>query len=187
MRVIAGKYGSRRLRAPAGRQTRPTSDQLRETLFNVVAAGVAGSVWLDLFAGSGAVGIEAISRGARMAYFVEFSRRVAETIRANLAALNITQGYEIIQGDACTALRRLEGQAVVCDFCFLDPPYRKWQDYEDALNFLAQSGLLGEEGVVIAEHDKRFDPGAAFGRLRRERILRQGDSALSFYKRNNRN
>lgn len=182
MRVIAGKYGSRRLKAPAGQQTRPTSDQLRETLFNVIAARVPGSVWLDLFAGTGAVGIEAISRGARMAYFVESSRRAAGTIRANLAALDITQGYEIMQRDACAALRKLEAQTVVCDFCYLDPPYRRLQDYAEVLSLLSQLRLLSEEGVVIAEHEKRFDPGTAFGRLRRQRALRQGDSVLSFYK-----
>src|SRR5215472_2496547 len=95
MRIIAGKYRSRRLAAPAGVQTRPTSDRLRETLFNVLGASVEGSVWLDLFAGSGAVGIEALSRGASMVHFVEHSRRAAELIGANLASLGIEQGFRI--------------------------------------------------------------------------------------------
>ncbi|HET7872789.1 MAG TPA: RsmD family RNA methyltransferase, partial [Terriglobales bacterium] len=93
MRVIAGKYRSRRLTAPEGIATRPTSDRLRETLFNVVAADVPGSVWLDLFAGSGAIGIEALSRGARMVYFIESARRAAQSIRKNLASLQIEQGF----------------------------------------------------------------------------------------------
>src|SRR5215471_7191189 len=104
MRVIAGKYRSRRLTAPAGTQTRPTSDRLRETLFNVVAPAVPGSVWLDLFAGTGAIGIEAISRGARMVYFVESSKRALRTIRQNLASLEIEEGFELIERDAPTAL-----------------------------------------------------------------------------------
>jgi 16S rRNA (guanine966-N2)-methyltransferase len=183
MRVIAGKYRSRQLAAPEGMATRPTSDRLRETLFNVVAAAVPESVWLDLFAGSGAIGIEALSRGARMVYFVESSRRAAQTIRKNLAALKIEEGFEVLEREATAALRLLDAQGVVCDFCFLDPPYRRMDDYEQALGFLSQSRLLKPESVVIAEHDKHFDPGEAFGALRRHRQLRQGDAVLSFYGR----
>lgn len=182
MRVIAGKYRSRRLAAPEGMQTRPTSDRLRETLFNVVAAAVADSVWLDVFAGSGAVGIEALSRGARMVYFVDAAARAARTIRDNLAALGIEEGFEVIERDAATALRMLDSQAVLCDFCFLDPPYRKMGDYEQVLGFVSQSRLIRPESLVIAEHDKHFDPGEAFGSLRRQRVLRQGDAVLSFYR-----
>ncbi|HEV7551737.1 MAG TPA: 16S rRNA (guanine(966)-N(2))-methyltransferase RsmD [Candidatus Angelobacter sp.] len=183
MRVIAGKYKSRRLEAPPGMQTRPTSDRLRETLFNVVAPVVADSVWLDLFAGSGAVGIEALSRGARSAYFVEAASAAARTIRKNLQTLSIEEGTEVIERDAAVALRMLDSQAVICDFVFLDPPYRKMGDYEQVLGFLSQSQLLGPQGQVIAEHDKHFDPGNEFGSLRRHRMLRQGDAVLSFYGR----
>ena len=183
MRVIAGKYKSRRLAGPSGTQTRPTSDRLRETLFNVVAPAVEDSVWLDVFAGTGAIGIEAISRGARMVYFVESSRRAARTIRDNLAALGIEEGFEVVEREAPVALRQLDSQAVACNFCYLDPPYRKKGDYDEVLGFLSQSRVLSSGGLVIAEHDKRFDPGEAFGALRRQRVLRQGDSVLSFYKR----
>lgn len=183
MRVIAGKYRSRRLVAPVGEKTRPTSDRLRETLFNVVAAKVPGSTWLDLFAGTGAIGIEAISRGARMAYFVESSARAARAIRANLAELEIVEGCEIIEREASPALRLLESREVVCDFCYLDPPYREMGDYEAVLEFLSRSRVLAPEALVIAEHDKHFDPGDGCGSLRRRRILRQGDSVLSFYQR----
>ena len=183
MRVIAGKYKSRRLAAPQGMETRPTSDRLRETLFNVVAPRVPGSVWLDLFAGTGAVGIEALSRGARMVYFVEAHRRAAQTIRKNLDGLGIEEGFEVVEREVAVALRMLDSEAVVCDFCFLDPPYLKMDDYEQALGFLSQSRLLQPESVVIAEHDKHFDPGELFGSLRRHRKLRQGDAVLSFYGR----
>lgn len=183
MRVIAGKYRSRRLAAPEGMQTRPTSDRLRETLFNVIAPSIGDSVWLDLFAGSGAVGIEALSRGARSVYFVEAGPRAARTIRQNLASLGIEEGFEVIEREAATALRMLDSQAVLCDFCFLDPPYRKMGDYEQVLGFLSQSRMLKPEALVIAEHDKHFDPGEAFGSLRRGRILRQGDAVLSFYRK----
>jgi 16S rRNA (guanine(966)-N(2))-methyltransferase RsmD len=183
MRVIAGQYKSRKLVAPPGSETRPTADRLRETLFNIVSASVTGSVWLDLFAGTGAIGIEAISRGARMAYFVESSKRALRVIRANLASLKIEEGFEIIEREAATALRMLDSQAVSCDFCYLDPPYRKMGDYEQVLGFLSQSRLLGAGSLAIAEHDKHFDPGEAFGSLRRRRTVKQGDAVLSFYAR----
>lgn len=183
MRVIAGKYKSRRLVAPPGVATRPTSDRLRETLFNVVAPAVPESVWLDLFAGSGAIGIEALSRGARSVSFVESASGAARTIRKNLDALGIEEGFEVIEREAATALRMLDAQAVKYDFCFLDPPYRKMGDYEQILGFLSQSRLLDSASQVIAEHDKHFDPGDGFGSLRRHRVLRQGDAVLSFYGR----
>jgi 16S rRNA (guanine966-N2)-methyltransferase len=183
MRVIAGKFKSRRLEAPPGMQTRPTSDRLRETLFNVVAPRIQDSVWLDLFAGSGAIGIEALSRGARSVYFVESAAVAARTVRKNLHTLEIEEGAEVIEREAITALRMLDSQAVSCDFVFLDPPYRKMGDYEEVLGFLSQSRLLNTGSQVIAEHDKHFDPGETFGSLRRNRTLPQGDAVLSFYRR----
>jgi 16S rRNA (guanine(966)-N(2))-methyltransferase RsmD len=166
-----------------GSQTRPTSDRLRETLFNVVAASVPGSVWLDLFAGTGAVGIEAISRGAEKVYFVESSKTVVRGLRRNLADLKIESGFEVVERDVAAALRHLDGQGVTCDFCFLDPPYRKSGDYEQVLEWLPQSNLLKAGALVIAEHDKHYDPGDDFGSMKRVRLLKQGDAVLSFYRR----
>jgi 16S rRNA (guanine(966)-N(2))-methyltransferase RsmD len=187
LRVIGGQYRSRPLRALPGMDTRPTSDRLRETLFNVVAAGrpdaLADTVWLDIFAGTGAVGIEALSRGARTAYFIESSRRAAAVIRENLQSLNIREGFEILEREASQALRLLDSEAVACDFCFLDPPYRMCEAYEETLGFLSQSRLLTAGSTVIAEHDKHFDPGERFGALQRFRTLKQGDAVLSFYRR----
>lgn len=182
MRVIAGQYRSRKLLAPPGTATRPTSDRLRETLFNVVAAGIDGSVWLDLFAGSGAVGIEALSRGARMVYFVESSSRAAKTIRANLKSLSIEDGFELHERDAMQALRILDAAAITCDFCFLDPPYADHATYEQALGFLSQSRLLTDKSIAIAEHDKHFDLLDRYGALQCYRRLQQGDAVLSFYR-----
>jgi len=181
MRVIAGKYRSRRLASPSGEQTRPTSDRLRETLFNVLGAAVEASVWLDLFAGSGAIGIEALSRGATMVYFVESSPPAVRAIRSNLASLKIDAGFDILERDVSASLRQLDARAIACDICFLDPPYRKQQDYEQVLNILARSRLLKPGALVIAEHDKHFDPGESFAPLMRRRLLRQGDAVLSFY------
>jgi len=187
MRVIAGQYRSRPLRSLPGAEVRPTADRLRETLFNVLCAGdpakLAETVWLDLYAGTGAVGIEALSRGARMVYFVEQSKAAAELIAANLKSLGIAGGFRMVKSDVQKGLRQLEASGSVADFMFLDPQYSLQEEYAKTLAALAPSKLLGERSVVIAEHQKRFDPGEAFGELRRYRTLTQGDAALSFYRR----
>jgi 16S rRNA (guanine966-N2)-methyltransferase len=186
MRVIAGKYRSRVLQSMPGLDVRPTADRLRETLLDVLTAGnpdaLKGSVWLDLFAGTGAVGIEALSRGAGMVYFVESSPRAVELVRQNLRKLAVESGFQVLQQDAGRALSGLERQKVQADFVFLDPPYRLSAAYEATLSALGKSSLLKAESVVVAEHEKRFDAGEEFGRLRRYRILKQGDAALSFYR-----
>lgn len=186
MRVIAGKFRSRQLHSTHGLDIRPTADRLRETLFNVLTAGNAqaleGSVWVDLFAGTGAVGIEALSRGATMVYFVEHSRRSAEVIRENLASLKITQGAEILQQGVSHAIPYLAQRGLRANFVFLDPPYQSQNAYREALEALASSEFV-RDTLIIAEHDKRFDPGETFGDFQRTRILQQGDAALSFYHR----
>jgi len=191
MRVIAGQYRRRTLRSLPGLEIRPTADRLRETLFNVLSAGnpaaLADSVWLDLYAGTGAVGIEALSRGARMVYFVESSKAAAELIARNLKSLGIeggiASGFQIVKVEAGKALRQLEAMGAVADFVFLDPPYSMQEEYAKTLAALAESKLLRERSLVIAEHEKRFDPGEASGELRRYRKLVQGEAALSFYRR----
>jgi len=186
MRVIAGKYRSRRLASLQGMDVRPTSDRLRETLFNVLTAGnpgaLEGSIWLDLFAGTGAVGIEALSRGAREVYFVEHSPRAAHSIRNNLSSLGIVDGFKILEEELSRAFWRMERQRVAADVVFIDPPYRMQEAYTKTLRSLADSSLVWAMSVVVAEHDKKFDPGEEFGLLRRFRHLAQGNAALSFYR-----
>ncbi len=187
MRVIAGRYRSRPLRSLPGADIRPTADRLRETLFNVLSAGtpegLQGSIWADLYAGTGAVGVEGLSRGAAKVYFVESAVKAARLIRENLASLKIQTGFEVIHSEVSKGLRSLEAQAVALDYVFLDPPYRREQDYAETLKFLGESKLLRKAAVVIAEHGKKFDPGEEFGQLTRYRKLVQGDAALSFYHR----
>jgi 16S rRNA (guanine(966)-N(2))-methyltransferase RsmD len=186
MRVIAGKYKGRPLRSLRGMDIRPTSDRLRETLFNVLTAGnpaaLDGTVWLDVFAGTGAVGIEALSRGARQAYFVENSPPAVKLIEQNLQSLGIAQGYKILRDDLAGIIWRLQREHFAADVVFLDPPYRLRQAYELTLTALAESSLVWAMSVVIAEHEKKFDPGDEFGSLRRVRKLTQGNTALSFYR-----
>ena len=165
---------------------RPTSDRLRETLFNVLTAGnvaaLEGSVWLDLFAGTGAVGIEALSRGAKEVFFVENSKPAAEMIRQNLKALGVVQGFHIHQEELPRAFWRMERERVTADVVFLDPPYHLKPAYANTLRALAESSLVWPMSLVIAEHEKQFDPGEEFGALRRFRHLVQGSAALSFYR-----
>jgi len=187
MRVIAGQYRRRTLRSLPGLEIRPTADRLRETLFNVLCAGnpsaLIDSTWLDLYAGTGAIGIEALSRGARMVYFVESSKAAADIIAANLKSLGVAGGFQIVKSEAVKSLRQLGAAAPVVDFAFLDPPYSLRDEYAKILAALSASALLPAGSLVIAEHEKRFDPGDEFGELQRYRTLAQGDAALSFYRR----
>jgi len=186
MRVISGKYGGRILRSLAGREIRPTSDRLRETLFNVLTAGnptaLEGTVWMDLFAGTGAVGIEALSRSAKQIYFVENSDRAARLIERNLQSLGVKSGYKILRDDLSLILWRSRRQHVVADVVFLDPPYHMREAYKKTLDALAESSLVWAMSLVIAQHEKQFDPGDEFGALGRFRKLVQGNNALSFYR-----
>jgi 16S rRNA (guanine966-N2)-methyltransferase len=194
MRVIAGIYRSRHLQTLRGTALRPSSDRLRETLFNVLGATVEGSMFLDLFAGSGAVGIEALSRGARGAIFVENHPAGAALISRNLASLGVPTAAqvashktfggtaEILRMDAMDALETLVTGGAHVDFVFADPPYANVRAYEDILSFLGESDLLARNGLVIAEHRRNLDLLPIAGRLERTRVLEQGDTALSFYK-----
>jgi 16S rRNA (guanine966-N2)-methyltransferase len=186
MRVIAGKFRSRPLQSLRGMDLRPTADRLRETLFNVLSAGhmavFESKVWLDLCAGTGAVGIEALSRGAAKVYFVESSAAAASLIQRNLGSLEVETGFEILRDDVVRALRQWEAKNVTADFIFLDPPYRLEKIYGQVLQLLSQSSLVRPETVIVAEHDKRFDPGDSFAPLLRHRKLEQGDAVLSFYR-----
>jgi 16S rRNA (guanine966-N2)-methyltransferase len=182
MRIIAGSYRSRSLAAPAGLATRPTSDRLRETLFNVLAPRIKGSNFLDLYAGSGAVGMEALSRGAAHVEFVERAEPALRVLRGNLARLGITAGFRIHAAGVGAVLRKMK-QGAAIDLVFLDPPYDAAQEYAATLGLLGgtAAGLLAEEAVVIAEHRKKEQLEDAYGALARTRLLEQGDAALSFY------
>lgn len=187
MRIIAGKFRSRQLRSLRGADIRPTSDRLRETLFNVLCAGnpnaLEGSIWLDLFAGTGAVGIEALSRGAALVYFVESSKAAAELIRQNLDSIEVSGKFQVLHQDVRRAIPALDANQVKPGFIFLDPPYAQQDSYRETLSALAHS-TLGKNAVIIAEHEKKFDSGEQFGSLYRTRRLDQGDASLSFYARN---
>jgi 16S rRNA (guanine(966)-N(2))-methyltransferase RsmD len=185
MRVIAGIYRSRILTAPPGTDTRPTSDRLRETLFNILGPRVAGSRFADLFAGTGAVGIEAISRGAAHVFFAENAPPALKALKTNLTNLKIAGGYSVEDRGTTALLQRLLKLRDPLDLIFLDPPYDSENDYTQTLGFLgspAHAQVLAPDALVLAEHaSKGFQPADRYGRLTRVRLYKQGDTSVSFY------
>ncbi|MCA1613178.1 MAG: 16S rRNA (guanine(966)-N(2))-methyltransferase RsmD [Acidobacteria bacterium] len=185
MRIIAGEYRGRVLKSPPSMQIRPTSDRLRETLFNVLAPRIGGVRFLDLCAGSGAVGIEAASRGAAFVTFVDKSRKMCGLVEANLDLCGVPEeATEVVLSDAAEFVRRANARgADAWDVVFFDPPYAL--DYLPALEALASptATALAAGGLLVVEHHHKNALADALGALRRWRILKQGDSALSFYER----
>jgi 16S rRNA (guanine966-N2)-methyltransferase len=182
MRVIAGQFRSRLLKGPGKLRLRPTSDRLRETLFNILGPVIEESLFVDLYSGTGAVGIEAISRGARETIFVESHAATARLIRANLAALKINSGAEVIEAEALRGLERLAARHLIADFIFLDPPYDGQQELLDVLDYLDASHVVAPRGLVIVEHRNQTELPERLERLERTRLVEQGDAHLSFYR-----
>lgn len=184
MRVIAGTYRSRLLTAPRGWATRPTSDRLRETLFNILSPRLQGCRFVDLYAGTGAVGIEALSRGAAHVWFAENADAALSALRANLAALKIGGGFTIEPRGVGAMLQRLGKLPQPVDLVFLDPPYEAETEYAETLNFLGSArgrALLAPDALVIAEHSKKTKLASRYGALEHTRLVSQGDAALSFF------
>jgi 16S rRNA (guanine966-N2)-methyltransferase len=205
MRVIAGKYRSRRLHTLRGIALRPSSDRLRETLFNILGTLVEDAIFLDLFAGSGAVGIEALSRGARHAIFVESHPAGAALLQRNLHSLDIaihenslfggkmSSGNmhrskefagtaEILTRDVLAAIERLADHGTRADLVFADPPYDDSDAYDSALDLLGDSDVLSRSALVVFEHHHKRQLPALAGQLERTRVVKQGDATLSFYR-----
>ena len=180
MRIISGRFKSRRLKGTPPTGIRPTSDKLRETIFNILGATVEGATFLDGCAGVGAAGIEAISRGAAEVYFVDQSRKACRMIRENLDSLEIKEGFKILEMDLVKALNSLE---VSFDIAFVDPPYEREGLYLAALERFGSRLLLAPGGLLIIEHSKRNDLPDSSGALHKIRSLVQGDAALAFYRR----
>ena len=178
MRVISGKFKSRRLKGTPPAGIRPTSDKLKETIFNILGPRLEGSRFLDGCSGTGGIGIEAISRGAAFVYFIEQSRKGCEIIRENLKALQIREGFEIFQMDLGKGLASIH---TPLDLVFVDPPYDRDDIYDACLNRFGAGNLLSPGGLLILEHSKRKTLPVTAGSLRQIRSLVQGDAALAFY------
>ena len=184
MRVIAGTYRSRQLLAPRGIQTRPTSDRLRETLFNILAPRLDGCRFVDLYAGTGAVGIEALSRGAAHVWFAENAEPALASLRQNLAALKINRDFTLEDRGTGAMLQRLSKLTQPIDLVYLDPPYEAEDEYSGTLNFFGSvrgRAILAPHALVIAEHSSKAKLATRYGVLEHTRLLKQGDAALSFF------
>ncbi len=175
MRVIAGRFRRRVLKSVPGTEVRPTPDRLRESLFNILTGRVEGAVFLDAYAGTGAVGIEALSRGAKQAILIERRADAIEVLRENLRTLQIgSDEAKVMRGSAAVLLPDLQ-----CDIAFLDPPYQLTKEYGSSLTGLDASGC----GLVIAQHSSKLALEDAYGPFQKTRIVKQGDNSLSFFER----
>jgi len=194
MRVIAGTHRSRQLTAPRGTETRPTSDRLRETLFNILSPRIPGCRFADLYAGSGAVGIEALSRGAAHVWFTEKAESALAAIRANLKTLKIAHGFTIEDRGTGALLERLAKAAQkastearptdLLNLIYLDPPWEAEAEYTNTLHLLGSARgrvLLAPDALIVAEHGSKSPLAERYGELVQTRTLKQGDAALSFY------
>lgn len=181
MRVITGIYKGRRLKTLEGSAVRPTSDRMRETLFNILAPRIEGARFLDLCAGSGAIGIEALSRGAGQVTFVESSRKSSTIISENLRHCEIRKGYTFIARDALMALKYLVQEKQQFDIIYFDPPYDS-ELYSPVLWQIARGNLLAEDGILIVEHRRQLVLAPNYDDLRPYRELPQGDACLTFYR-----
>ncbi|MFL6350400.1 MAG: 16S rRNA (guanine(966)-N(2))-methyltransferase RsmD [Bryobacteraceae bacterium] len=172
MRVIGGRFRSRKLKSVPGLGVRPTPDRLREALFNVLASRLERAVFLDGYAGSGAVGIEALSRGAQHVILIERNAHALAIIRENLRSLGIDAEATLVRGNAATLLRNYRA-----DIAFIDPPYEQTKEYPKSLLALSETACP----LVVAQHASRAVPEDVYGAMKRTRILKQGDNSLSFY------
>lgn len=180
MRVIGGRFRGRRLLSPRGEETRPTSDRVREALFNILAPHVEGAIFLDAFAGTGAVGIEALSRGARRAVFVERNRESARVLAENLRMLELEGSARIISRPFVRAVPRLAAEEAPFGLVFLDPPYGPGELLR-ALRLCSADRFMSRSGLVIAEHDSGLRLPEREGELALKRAVRYGRSTLSLY------
>jgi 16S rRNA (guanine966-N2)-methyltransferase len=183
MRIVAGQFRSRRLVASDGLNTRPTSDRLRETLFNVLQPQIDGAEFADLYAGSGAVGLEALSRGAKHVHFAENAKPALTALRENASALRLNEGIEYSLDTRGTepALRAMAAAGTKLDVVFADPPYELVREYLSTLRLLAELPVLAAHAIVIVEHARKQPQQPEVGELVRYRLLEQNNAALSFY------
>lgn len=182
MRVIGGTLRSRKIKSPKGEEARPTSDRVRETLFSVIQSDVEGSCVLDLFAGPGTLGIEAISRGASFVTFVEMSPDVAKVLEANIEGLGIEEKSLVRREDGLKVLRDMTADNSTFGLIFMDPPYSAGLAGE-ALRLIAEGGIVAEDGLVVVEHSKEDSLGDPGGGLLVVRVLDFGGTHVAIYRR----
>lgn len=181
MRVISGRAKGHTLKASKGLNMRPTADRVKESIFNIIKTELYDSIVIDLFAGSGSLGIEALSRGAHKAYFIDNNRNSIRLIGQNLKKTGLIDDSEIIHMDASNAIIRLSKQRVKADIIFLDPPYLRGL-IEPTLRTILFYNILQSDGIIIVEHDIKDRVPDNVHELKRHRTNRYGDVAISFYR-----
>jgi len=181
MRITGGEFGGRRISAPKGRGTRPTLEVVREAVFDILGRKVEGASCLDLFCGSGALGLEAISRGALHVVFCDISKGAVDAVRLNIEKLGIEKDrYALMQTDARHALLLLQKEGKRFDICFVDPPYFQ-SLYEECLVLLGSLGLVKGGGLVVVEASKKITLSDCYGSLCLIKTRRYGDTAIGIY------
>ena len=182
MRIGSGKFRGRKLHAPKGQETRPTGARLKKSLFDVLGTVLENARVLDLFAGAGALGLEALSRGAAEVVFVEKGRRAAEAIRKNIDELGVDEGTELRVSSVRSALAGLAEKDRCFDLVFADPPYGS-DELEKLLEVLGESSLITEDGRVVVEHHYKLELAKRYGALELTRRLKAGESCFTLYAR----
>ncbi|HHW61529.1 MAG TPA: 16S rRNA (guanine(966)-N(2))-methyltransferase RsmD [Syntrophomonadaceae bacterium] len=183
MRVIAGSAKGRRLQAPAGMDTRPITDRIKESLFNILAPDIEGADFLDLFAGSGGVGIEALSRGARQAVFVDNSRKAAAVLAANLKHCDLEQHADLRLDDAIRAIKKLEREGRQFDIIYVDPPFTNAAIFSEVMAVLDRADILASMGKMVIRSHRKMDMPEKLTQLERYRLKEYGESVLHFYRK----
>ncbi len=181
MRVISGERKGMPLKAVNGMTTRPTTDKVKESLFNIIGPYFDGGIVLDLFAGSGGLGIESLSRGMDKAIFIEKDGRAFQNLKENITKCRYEDRSEAYRNDATRALKILIKKEVQADLIFLDPPYKKHQYYE-MVNDIVSNGVISKEGTIVCEHDTELDLPVAFLNFHKVREEKYGNTIISFYR-----
>lgn len=182
LRVIAGIAKGKRLQAPTGMDTRPITDRIKESLFNILAEKIEGAYFLDLFAGSGSVGIEALSRGAEHVVFVDKGRKAAQVIQANLINCGFSNNHELFVMDAIKILQILEREGRQFDIIYVDPPFTNAAIFPLVMESLDAVGLLAPQGMMIIRSQRKMDMPERLQHLERYRMKEYGESTLHFYR-----
>lgn len=182
MRVIAGSVKGRKLKAPPGQETRPITDRIKEALFNVLGSDIIDTDFLDLFAGSGSVGIEALSRGARRAVFVDNSKIAVKVMKENITACKFTEQAQICEMDVFRAVNFLEQKKKNFEYIYIDPPFKNDKIFHKIMDELGETGLLSEDGILIIRTQKNKELAQQFKNLIQYRYNHYGESCLNYYR-----
>lgn len=181
LRVISGEKKGHKLKSPKGMETRPTEDRIKENLFNILNPLKVEAIVLDLFSGSGAIGIEFLSRGSKLAYFIDISNSSIETIKDNLKMTKLLDRSVIMKKNAINTLNTFKDQAIKFDYIYMDPPFKDYDLLIKAMNLVSENHLLNDDGKLIVEHESDFNSEIDMDNLQRYDSRKYGSKTISFY------